>query len=105
MEDVSNTGDGGALGSDSSTAGRRGRRQKGQELAHDKVEENTEINEFDMLMEEIVDRRQWLDDMVAMGHGDAHKRQIHLEISQRIRRLEILDAERTRASGLARAAK
>ncbi|KAJ3161007.1 hypothetical protein HDU88_007422 [Geranomyces variabilis] len=101
MEGVSSTDAG--QDSTSSTAG-CGRRRRGHEPA-DEVEEHAEIDEFDMLMEEIADRRQWLDDMVAMGHGDAHKRKIQLEISQRIRRLEALDAERTRASGLARAAK
>ncbi|KAJ3150737.1 hypothetical protein HDU86_006354 [Geranomyces michiganensis] len=105
MEGVTNTDDG-AQGSSLSAAG-RGRRRRGHELVNDSnsKEEAAEIDEFNMLMEEIADRRQWLDDMVAMGHGDPHKRQIQLEISQRIRRLEALDSERTRASELARAAK
>jgi hypothetical protein len=44
--------------------------------------------------EEISERRQWLDDMVALGRGDAYKRGIQAEIKQRISRLEALHRQR-----------
>ncbi|TPX68067.1 hypothetical protein SpCBS45565_g03353 [Spizellomyces sp. 'palustris'] len=56
------------------------------------------LDEFDMVMKEIEDRRQWLDDMIALGHGEKFKRQIQTEIAQRIRRLEQIDRERTLAA-------
>ncbi|KAI8905651.1 hypothetical protein DFJ77DRAFT_478509 [Powellomyces hirtus] len=80
--------------------GRLGRRGGHRDEQHEE-----ELDEFEMLMQEIKDRRQWLDDMIAMGHGDGHKRQIQLEISQRIRRLEKIDAERSRLEGLTRMAR
>ncbi|KAJ3217366.1 hypothetical protein HDU67_008068 [Dinochytrium kinnereticum] len=57
---------------------------------------NEELDEFKMVFEEIQDRRQWLDDMIALGHGEQYKRQIQSEIALRLRRLEDIDKERTR---------
>ncbi|KAJ3141890.1 hypothetical protein HK101_003370 [Irineochytrium annulatum] len=56
-----------------------------------------EIDEFKMVTEEIEERRKWLDDMISLGHGDQHKRQIQQEIALRIRRLEEIDRQRTKA--------
>ncbi|KAJ3008458.1 hypothetical protein HKX48_008513 [Thoreauomyces humboldtii] len=77
--------------------GRHGRSSRATDDGNHQV-----LDEFDMLMGEITERRQWLDDMVAMGHGDAHKRQISSEISQRIQRLEKIDAERSKHAGVQR---
>ncbi|KAJ3314856.1 hypothetical protein HDV04_005277 [Boothiomyces sp. JEL0838] len=49
-----------------------------------------EINEITMLEDEIAERRQWLADMVALGRGDAYKRQIQTEIMLRVSKLETL---------------
>ncbi|KAI9101733.1 hypothetical protein DFS34DRAFT_611242 [Phlyctochytrium arcticum] len=42
--------------------------------------EPSELDEFDIVVREIEDRRQWLDDMVAMGHGEKYRREIGTEI-------------------------
>ncbi|KAJ3043854.1 hypothetical protein HK097_001626 [Rhizophlyctis rosea] len=55
-----------------------------------------ELDEFNMVMQEIQERRQWLDDMIKLGRGDKYKGQIRNEIAVRISRLEQLDRERTR---------
>ncbi|KAI8817567.1 uncharacterized protein EV422DRAFT_218559 [Fimicolochytrium jonesii] len=72
-----------------------GRRRKGRRAAAPKREE--EIDEFDMLMNEISDRKKWLDDMTAMGKAQPHKRQIQSEIALRINMLEKIDKERSGA--------
>ncbi|KAI9003716.1 hypothetical protein BC832DRAFT_88782 [Gaertneriomyces semiglobifer] len=75
--------------------GRRGRRPEPEEV----------LDEFGMIMEEIQERRQWLDDMIALGHGKEHTREIQTEISERIRRLKQIDAERSKANDLTRTRK
>ncbi|KAJ3320879.1 hypothetical protein HDV06_004775 [Boothiomyces sp. JEL0866] len=67
--------------------------QKEKEIFQEKLENNPvvlkrrekekaepEFNEITMLEDEIAERRQWLDDMVALGRGDVYKRQIQTEI-------------------------
>ncbi|KAJ3277999.1 hypothetical protein HDU76_010063, partial [Blyttiomyces sp. JEL0837] len=44
--------------------------------------ESEPLDEFNMLEEEIQERRQWMDDMIALGHGEKYKRQIQQEISE-----------------------
>ncbi|EGF80402.1 hypothetical protein BATDEDRAFT_88566 [Batrachochytrium dendrobatidis JAM81] len=58
------------------------------------------IDEFDMIQGEIHERRQWIDDMIALGRGDQYKRQIQSEIAQRIARLERIHKEKAKSSGL-----
>ncbi|KAJ3207086.1 hypothetical protein HDU82_004079 [Entophlyctis luteolus] len=53
-----------------------------------------DVDEFDMVYKEIEDRKQWLDDMIALGRGDVYRRQIQNEIAVRIKRLELLDRAR-----------
>ncbi|KAI9344966.1 hypothetical protein BDR26DRAFT_893667 [Obelidium mucronatum] len=52
-----------------------------------------EIDEFDMVFKEIEERKQWLDDMVALGRGDVYRKQIQSEIALRIKRLEQIDRD------------
>ncbi|KAJ3042107.1 hypothetical protein HDV00_008189 [Rhizophlyctis rosea] len=59
--------------------------------------EDEELDEFNMVLQEIQERRQWLDDMMALGRGNKFKDQIRNEIAVRISKLEQLDRERTRA--------
>ncbi|KAJ3124604.1 hypothetical protein HK100_011183 [Physocladia obscura] len=54
-----------------------------------------DIDEFDMVFKEIEDRKQWLDDMIALGRGEVYKKQIQTEIAQRVKRLEEIDREKT----------
>ncbi|KAI8928269.1 hypothetical protein BC831DRAFT_397740 [Entophlyctis helioformis] len=46
------------------------------------------------VQQEIAERRQWLDDMIALGRGDQFKRQIQAEIALRVSRLEQIHKER-----------
>ncbi|KAJ3351488.1 hypothetical protein HDU83_008865 [Entophlyctis luteolus] len=58
------------------------------------AENDEDVDEFDMVYKEIEDRKQWLDDMIALGRGDVYRRQIQNEIAVRIKRLEQLDRAR-----------
>jgi hypothetical protein len=49
------------------------------------------------VLAEIQERRQWLDDMIALGNGEKYKRQIQNEIAIRIKRMEILDKTRQKS--------
>ncbi|KAJ1568590.1 hypothetical protein HK405_000172 [Cladochytrium tenue] len=42
----------------------------------------TELDEVDLIRQEIEERRQWLDDMVALGHGEKFRRSIQAEIGE-----------------------
>ena len=44
----------------------------------------------DVVMEEIEDRRAWLDDMEALGQAGTYRNRILTEIAQRVKRLEEL---------------
>uniref|UniRef100_A0A8C6UGY0 Uncharacterized protein n=1 Tax=Neogobius melanostomus TaxID=47308 RepID=A0A8C6UGY0_9GOBI len=50
---------------------------------------------FDEIMEEIEERRQFLDDMASVGQEHEYANIINAEISQRIRELKMLDKSRT----------
>ncbi|KAJ3298740.1 hypothetical protein HK104_010305 [Borealophlyctis nickersoniae] len=69
---------------------------------HSGAEPEEDLDEFDMVMGEIQERRQWLDDMIALGHGDKYKDAIRAEIASRISKLEQIDRERTRDEEAAR---
>ena len=51
-------------------------------------------------MEEIEERRQFLEEMESLGRGGEYRSRILTEISQRVRELELLDRERSAALGL-----
>nr|KAJ3422356.1 hypothetical protein HK105_000081 [Polyrhizophydium stewartii] len=61
---------------------RRGLRSKEVD-AMPAIAEEPAVDEFEMVQQEIQERRQWLDDMIALGRGDKYKRQIQGEIAQR----------------------
>jgi len=56
---------------------------------------------FQELMEEIQERKQFLDKMTALGKGKSYKTLIETEISQRIREMEDIDRERMRETNVA----
>ncbi|KAL2913695.1 hypothetical protein HK105_206855 [Polyrhizophydium stewartii] len=60
---------------------RRGLRSKEVD-AMPAIAEEPAVDEFEMVQQEIQERRQWLDDMIALGRGDKYKRQIQGEIAQ-----------------------
>jgi len=53
------------------------------------------------LVDEIHERKQFLDKMTALGKGKNYKTLIETEISQRIREMEEIDRERTRETNAA----
>lgn len=57
-------------------------------------EEEEEIDRFEEVMGEIEERRQFLEDMAALGQDKPHRNRILTEISQRIRELEVIDQAR-----------
>lgn len=63
-----------------STASPLYKRRCGQSSSPEASE--ADLDEFDIVTSEIEERRQWLDDMIALGHGNKYKRQIQSEISQ-----------------------
>ena len=56
-------------------------------------------------MDEIQERKEFLDKMTALGKGKSYKTLIETEISQRIREMEKIDKERTREDNAALIAK
>ncbi|KAJ3411447.1 hypothetical protein HDV05_002182 [Chytridiales sp. JEL 0842] len=68
----------------------------------DEDEGEGELDEFKMLSQEITERRQFLDDMIALGHGEKYARQVQAEIAVRIKRMEQLDKEATKRDELER---
>ncbi|KAJ3257290.1 hypothetical protein HK103_004844 [Boothiomyces macroporosus] len=65
--------------------------KKNMQKEKEKFQERLESNAVTVKLEdEIAERRQWLDDMVALGRGDAYKRQIQTEIMLRVSKLETL---------------
>eukprot|EP00794_Sanderia_malayensis_P008880 gene8880-9830_t len=62
-----------------------------------RVAEKTDVDKdrFDEVMEEIEERRRFLDEMEAIGQGAKYKSVIATEISQKIRELEVIDKERS----------
>ncbi|KAI9206962.1 uncharacterized protein BJ171DRAFT_472945 [Polychytrium aggregatum] len=57
-----------------------GRRRAGAK-AIEHTDQAPELDEFEMVVEEINERRKWLDDMIALGRGEPFKRQIQNEIA------------------------
>ncbi|KAJ3092159.1 hypothetical protein HK102_010284 [Quaeritorhiza haematococci] len=78
----------------------RGQNPKGKLRRRVPMDKDEGADEFEMVLTEIEERRQWLDDMIALGHGQKYRQQIQSEIALRIRRLEKLDKERSRFLGL-----
>ena len=48
------------------------------------------------VLQEIEDRRQFLEEMEALGQDKPYQSKIQTEISQRIRELELIDRDRTK---------
>ncbi|XP_065826330.1 UPF0193 protein EVG1-like [Oscarella lobularis] len=69
------------------------RRKKEEPTVDDDVE--IDVDQFDEVIKEIEERRQFLDDMEAIGKGKAYRAKIEAEISQKIRELEVIDQERS----------
>ncbi|CAL8330106.1 unnamed protein product [Lota lota] len=57
--------------------------------------ESTERDEFQEVVDEIEERRQFLADMTALGQGKIYHNLINTEISQKIRELELIDMTRS----------
>ncbi|KAJ3115406.1 hypothetical protein HDU96_000711 [Phlyctochytrium bullatum] len=70
--------------------------EMGASKASGKEGDGEDLDEFKMVFQEIQERRQWLDDMIALGHGEQYKRQIQQEIALRLKRLEDIDKERSK---------
>jgi len=54
-----------------------------------------EKDRFQELVEEIQERKEFLDKMTSLGQGKQYKTLIQTEISQRIREMEVIDRQRT----------
>ncbi|KAF7711223.1 hypothetical protein HF521_000234 [Silurus meridionalis] len=57
--------------------------------------EDTETDRFQEILNEIEERRQFLEDMNALGKGNQYHHIINSEISQKIRELEVIDRVRS----------
>ncbi|XP_069087443.1 UPF0193 protein EVG1 isoform X2 [Pleurodeles waltl] len=55
-----------------------------------------ELDRFDELVNEIQERRQFLDEMEALGQGKKYRSIVETEISQKLREMEIIDQQRSR---------
>ncbi|XP_074638159.1 UPF0193 protein EVG1 homolog [Acropora palmata] len=55
-----------------------------------------EIDRFDEVLQEIEDRKGFLDEMEKLGQGKKYRTIIMTEISQKIRELEVIDKERSK---------
>ena len=54
-----------------------------------------------IVLQEIEDRREFLEEMEALGQDKPYQSRIRAEISQRIRELELIDRDRTKRECLA----
>ncbi|KAL9956561.1 hypothetical protein ACROYT_G038054 [Oculina patagonica] len=63
--------------------------------------EEKEVDRFDEVLQEIEDRKSFLDEMEALGQGKKYRPIISTEISQKIRELELIDKERSQELNLA----
>ncbi|XP_027046963.1 UPF0193 protein EVG1 homolog [Pocillopora damicornis] len=72
------------------------RRPPPKEMAPEK-----EVDRFDEILQEIEDRKSFLDEMEALGEGKKYRTIIMTEISQKIRELELIDKERSKELNLA----
>jgi len=64
-----------------------------------------ERDRFQELMDEIQERKQFLDKMTSLGKGNSYKTLIETEISQRIREMEEIDRQQMRETNVALLAK
>ncbi|KAJ7372667.1 hypothetical protein OS493_017939 [Desmophyllum pertusum] len=74
----------------------RQRRPSPREGAQEK-----EVDRFDEVLQEIEDRKGFLDEMEELGQGPKYRTIISTEISQKIRELELIDKERSKELNLA----
>ncbi|XP_076871939.1 UPF0193 protein EVG1 isoform X2 [Brachyhypopomus gauderio] len=58
--------------------------------------EESERDRFQEVLDEIEDRRQFLEEMTALGRGNHYRHIINTEISQKIRELELIDRARSK---------
>ncbi|NXI53862.1 EVG1 protein, partial [Chloroceryle aenea] len=66
-----------------------------QRLAGTKEEETPEPDRFEELVNEVQERREFLAEMEALGHGKKYQSIILTEISQKMREMEIIDKKRS----------
>ncbi|XP_058258665.1 UPF0193 protein EVG1 isoform X2 [Hemibagrus wyckioides] len=59
--------------------------------------EDSEIDRFQEVLDEIEERRHFLEEMNALGRGSQYHHIINTEISQKIRELEVIDRTRSEA--------
>jgi len=59
-----------------------------------------EVDRFDEVLQEIEDRKAFLDEMEELGQGKQYRTIISTEISQKIRELELIDKERSKELNL-----
>ncbi|GAB1603381.1 hypothetical protein Ahia01_000619400, partial [Argonauta hians] len=57
-------------------------------------ESDEEVDEFKELQKEIEERKEFLEEMNALGQGNKYRTIIETEISQKIREMEIIDKQR-----------
>ncbi|XP_062853888.1 UPF0193 protein EVG1 [Trichomycterus rosablanca] len=62
---------------------------------HAERREDMEIDRFQEVLDEIEERRQFLEEMTALGRGNHYHHMINTEISQKIRELELIDKARS----------
>ncbi|XP_060724716.1 UPF0193 protein EVG1 [Tachysurus vachellii] len=60
--------------------------------------EDSEIDRFQEVLDEIEERRRFLEEMIALGKGSQYHHIINTEISQKIRELELIDRARSEAT-------
>ncbi|XP_039266154.1 UPF0193 protein EVG1 homolog [Styela clava] len=60
-----------------------------------KIEPPPQKDRFEEIQEEIVERRQFLNEMEKLGQGKQHRSVINTQISQLIREMEVIDKHRT----------
>ncbi|EDO36841.1 predicted protein [Nematostella vectensis] len=57
--------------------------------------EEVEVDRFDEVLQEIEERKQFLEEMESLGQGKKYRTVINTEISQKIRELELIDKKRS----------
>ena len=70
-------------------------RVKARPKVQDLDDSAQEIDEFDEVLNDIEERRQFLKEMEDLGQGKQYRPIIQTEISQKIRELELIDKQRT----------
>ncbi|KAI8802947.1 hypothetical protein BJ742DRAFT_831433, partial [Cladochytrium replicatum] len=72
----------------------RGTKARRRRIAAENSESKTILDEYEMLIDEVDDRRQWLEDMEALGRADSYRRQIQQEMKLRLHRIGQIEKER-----------